>query len=966
MGEPTRGLPSDAGRSVTPTQSPMTSLQHTAVRATAVVTILLLAAAGGGSAQVAGGGGPACDLDRPAGSVAAGAGERCAPTITPPAGAAGHELRAPAVRAVALEGEIDLNGRLDEAVWSSAPAATGFVQRDPDEGRPASQRTEVRFVYGEDHLYVGARMYDEAGTEGVSSRLVRRDSDPKSDQLTITFDTFLDHQGQTRFSVNPAGVRGDAYGPAGSNPNSSWDPVWSVETRVDAEGWTAEIAIPFHQLRFDRDGHRWGLQIERELNRRNETAMWSFWHRDQSGGPSRFGHLEGIRAPSGGGKLEVLPYTVAKLDVAGAIDADDPFARKEEPSLRAGADVTYQLSSNLTLNATLNPDFGQVEVDPAVVNLSAVETFFPEKREFFVQGQGVFSFGGIWCQFCTNTSSLNMLHTRRIGRSPQGTSLARGAGEFAEVPDATTIIGAAKLTGQLENGLSVGVLNATTGREHARILGEGGRFSREVEPLSNYFVARARKDYEEGDLQVGGIFTSVVRDLGDPALQDRLAAHAEGIGLDAEYWWGDRTHHLLLRGAVSNVTGSDEAVLRLQRSSARYFQRPDREHGGNGLFTDRLDPTLTSMRGYGLYARLAKDAGDWRWEGFANVRSPGFEANDIGFITRTDYAQLVGNVLRTWSAPSSWFRTLTVVGGGQVGANFDGDLTEKEVHGALIWQGLDFWEAQLIGVLRPSALHDRLTRGGPVVRSPDRGFLAATLTTDTRRSVYFRLSPSTGWNEEGARDWSLRASATLKPVSNLALELGPRFSHTEVTDQFVTAEDDPTAEAFFGRRYLFADLEQETLAMETRLNWTFSPTMSLELFAQPFVSSNEFSRYKEFSAPRRLQKLVYGEDRGTIAEETVVDDDGRERRVVTVDPDGGGPADPFSFADPDFNFRSLRGNLVFRWEYTPGSTLFFVWTQDRQTTAGVGDFDLGRDLDGLFASPADNVFLVKATYWMGL
>ena len=914
--------------------------------------------------QVTSTGGPACDLDA---DVERLKGDPCRPLVTPPAGTPDHDRWAPSVEAVPLKGEIELDGRLDEAVWSTAPAATGFVQRDPDEGRPASERTEVRFVYGEDHLYVGARMHDRSGAGGVSSRLVRRDADPRSDQLTITFDTFLDHQGQTRFSINPSGVRGDAYGPAGSHPNDSWDPVWRAETRIDEGGWTAELAIPFHQLRFNRDGRRWGLQITRELNRRNETALWSFWHRDQSGGPSRFGHLEGIRAPSGGGRLEVLPYTVARMDVAGTVQEENPFSHEREATLRAGADVTYQLSSNLTLNATLNPDFGQVEVDPAVVNLSAVETFFPEKREFFVQGQGVFGFGGIWCQFCTNTSSLNMLHTRRIGRSPQGASLARSAGLFADVPDATTILGAAKLTGQLGGGLSIGVMNATTAREHADVLGAGGeRFRREVEPLSNYFVARARKDYADGDLQVGGIVTSVVRDLDDPALERHLNARSEAVGFDAEYWWGDRTYHLLFRGAMTNIAGSEDAVLAAQRSSARYFQRPDREHGSNGFFTDRLDPTLTAMRGFGLYARVAKDAGDWRWEGSANVRSPGFENNDIAFTTRVDYAQFLGNVLRTWSEPSSWFRTLTVGGGGQLATNFDGDVTEKELHGAIVWQSLGFWEARLIGLYRPSALNDRLTRGGPVVRSPDRGFLDFTLTTDTRRDLSFRVSPSAGWNEEGARDWSVSARATLKPASNVALELGPRFSHSESTDQFVTSVTDPTAETFFGRRYVFADLEQETLAMEARLDWTFSPTMSLELFAQPFLSSNAFSRYKEFAAPRALAKEVYGEDRGTVSEATVVGGDGLERRVVRVDPDGTGPAETFVFDDRDFSFRSLRGNAVFRWEYTPGSTLFFVWTQDRRSTESAGDFDLGRDLDGLFGAPADNVFMVKATYWLGL
>lgn len=887
--------------------------------------------------------------------------------VTPPAGDPGHEELAPRAWALPLEGDVRLDGRLDEAIWRRAPAATRFTQLEPEEGEAATQRTEVRFAYDETHLYVGARMYDDRGADGVTSRLVRRDGDTESDRLTLSFDTFLDHQGRTVFSVNPAGVRGDAYGPAGSFPDESWDPVWRAETRIDSLGWTAELEIPFNQLRFARGLREWGLQIEREVNRRNEYQMWSFWRQDQSGGPSRYGHLEGIQPPASTTGLEVLPYTVAQLDVAGDVDPRDPFARERESTVRMGADVKYLLTSNLTVNATINPDFGQAEVDPAVVNLSAFETFFPEKREFFIEGRGVFSFGNFWCKFCSNTSSLSMLFTRRIGRSPQAASLARAAGGWADIPEATTILGAAKVTGQLADGTSVGVLNATTARERAEVVdAEGNRSRVQVEPLSNYFVGRAKKDFLDGDLQIGGIATSVIRDLGDPALEERLNSHSEGFGVDAEWWWGDRTYHWLFSGAVTNVAGSEEAMLRVQRSSARYFQRPDREHGGNGLFTDRFDPTLTSMRGYGLYSRIAKDAGDWGWETALNVRSPGFENNDIAFLTRTDFIWMNANVARQWTEPTGWFRNIWTTVGAQQQFNFDGDLTDRQLHGFFSIQTPFYWNFNVFGIYRPSTLDDRLTRGGPVVRGPDRAFLAANISTDRRKTVFGSLNPSTGWNDEGARDWSIGARVTVKPSSNVSLEVGPRFSRSESTEQYVTAVDDPTAGAFFGRRYVFSDLEQKTLSMETRLNWTFSPTMSLELFAQPFLSSNDFSRYKEFEAPRERGKSVYGEDVGTIREEVVLDAEGNESRRVHVDPDGSGPAEEFSFADRDFNFRSLRGNLVFRWEYVPGSTLFFVWTQDRSASEAVGNLDVGRDVDALFGAPSDNIFLVKVTYWLGL
>jgi len=886
------------------------------------------------------------------------------PVVTPAAGTPGHEELAPVARAVPLEGEIQLDGRLEEAVWETAPPVTRFVQRDPDEGEAASQATEVRFTYDGESLYVGARMYDEGGQDGVTSRLARRDSDAQSDELRIIFDTFLDHVGQTVFAVNPAGVRRDAFGPGGASPDPNWDPVWRARARADSLGWSVELAIPFSQLRFARgENQRWGLQIERTVQRLNEEQRWSYWPRNEQGGPSRFGHLEGIEAPrEGTDRLELMPYAVSTVDVRESGGGADPFRGALEGGYRLGADARYLLNSNLTLNATVNPDFGQAEVDPAVVNLSAFETFFPEKREFFIEGRGLFSFGNFWCKFCSNTSSLGMLFTRRIGRAPVGAGLARAAGDFADVPDQTTILGAAKVTGRLGTGTSVGILNALTDRESAAVTGaDGSRFRQEVEPLANYFVGRAKQDLLDGDLQVGGIVTSVVRDFEDPALAGLMNAHSEGVGLDAEYWWGDRTYHLLFSGAATNISGSPEAILRAQTSSARYLQRPDRKGDGNGLFTNRFDSTLTSMRGYGLYARVAKDAGDWQGEGALNVRSPGFENNDIAFLTRTDFVWMNANLQRSWTTPGSWYRRVSTTVGAQQQFNFDGDLTDRQLHASFFTQTPFWWNVNAFGIYRPSTLDDRLTRGGPVVRKPESFFGRAFVNTDSRKPWIVGFSPSYGWDEEGGYNWNLGLDFTLKPRSNLLVSLGPSLGRSLNPDQYVTAVDDPTAEAFFGRRYVFADLEQTSLSMTTRLNVTFTPDMTLELFLQPLISANDFSRFKEFAAPRTLEKVVFGEERGTIRTEGE-----GAGRLHFVDPDGPGPAEEFSFSDRDFNFRSLRGNLVFRWEYLPGSTLFLVWTQDRSSVRPFGDFSLARDADALLGGDGEHVFLLKLTYWLGV
>ncbi|HET9332339.1 MAG TPA: DUF5916 domain-containing protein [Gemmatimonadota bacterium] len=888
-----------------------------------------------------------------------GAGEVLA-QATPAAGTADHERLAPVAQAIRLTGPIDVDGELDEPIWQSAPAVTRFFQREPNQGSPATQPTEVRFLYDDETLYIGARMFDSLGADGVVGRLARRDSDPPGDRLTITFDTFLDHLGQTQFTVNPTETRVDAYGPGGSNLDFSWNPVWNAEAEIDSLGWTAELAIPFAQLRFPRGAEQtWGLQIEREVSRLNEFQVFSFWTLDQQGGPSRYGHLTGLEIPNASpNRLELLPYVVAQLETKAEVDAFDPFAQDREQDYRVGADLKYLLTSNLTVSATVNPDFGQAEVDPAVVNLTAFETFFPEKREFFIEGSGLFSYGGLWCFTCSNISSMDLLFTRRIGRTPQGGNLAFQGADYADVPDATTILGAAKLTGRTRSGTSLGILGAVTERELAATETlEGERSEAEVEPLTGYLAARAQHDLRNGDLQIGGIVTSVTRSFDDPDLEDLIPSHAEAFGADAELWWADHTYHYLGNAAISNVAGDPDAMRRIQESSARYFQRPDREHGSNGLFTDRYDPTLEAIRGWAMYHRVAKEAGAWRWESSLAARSPGFEINDLGFQTRTDWLWLHGNIQRRWTEPTSKYRYLQVNVGAQNRTNWDGDLEERQLHFSVYSELPNYWEISQFNLIRPSAFDPRATRGGPVVKSPGHGFHSLYMATDSRKRFVASLEPTYTWIEEGYREYALFLNFTFKPASNISLSLGPYFEHGESSAQYVTTVADATAEVFYGSRYVFSDLDQNTFSMDTRLDWTFTPTMSLELFLQPFFSSNDFSRFKEFAEPRTLDKLVYGEDMGTIA---------LNEGVYAVDPDAAGPAATFTFDDPNFSFASLRGNLVYRWEYVPGSTLFVVWTQDRNNELAEGDFDLGRDVDDLFGTGSDNVFLVKLTYWLGI
>jgi len=884
-----------------------------------------------------------------------------------------HPTPPPEVHAVRLESPIHLDGRLDEDVWHTAPAATGFRQSQPHEGQPATQRTEVRFAYDDEALYVGARMYDDSGAAGVRTRLVRRDDDPASDYIEVIFDTYHDHLGRLFFQVNPSGARYDANGLGGGNGDASWDPVWEVKTTIDSLGWTAEMRIPFSQLRYPntRDAQTWGLQIWRQENRLNELSQWAWWGLTESGGPSRFGHLRGLVIARSPGRGEVLPYTVARSQNLPVTDAANPFEHAHAADGRVGADATVLLTSNLTLNATVNPDFGQVEVDPAVINLSAFETFYDEHRPFFVEGGSYFSFGGLNCFFCSNVSSLSMFYSRRIGRQPEASGAVDGAGAvYSQVPDNTDILGAAKLTGRTRSGWSIGVLDAVTGRDRAQVaFADSTRGQVTVEPPANYFVGRIARDLRGGATQIRAMATSVERDLETPYLRDHLNAHSESFGLSTDSYWRNRAIHLMAQVAGTEVTADSSAMLALQESSARYFQRPDRDPHANGLLTNRFDSSLTVMRGLGAYVRLARETGNWLWEAATNVRTPGFENNDIAALATADYWYMNGNVMRQWTKPTSWYRQLYFIAGGQQQYNFDGDLTgrQSQIYGQI--EPLNYWNISTFWIYRPSVYDDRLARGGPLLRVPGVNDVFLNVNGDSRKSVVLggSLEASRDGYGDGARSASL--SAQIKPWSNVSITVGPQVSHDESSYQYVTAVTDSFATAFYGTRYVFARLVQNAVSMETRVNVTFTPELTLEVYVQPLIASGAYSGFREYAAPRSSRQLVFGRDVGVFAADTVLygpapGDSSVEQNYI--DPDGAGPAPGFAVGPQNFTVRSLRGNAVLRWEFRPGSTLFVVWTRSAESDLSRGTIAFGSDAGALFSGPSQNIFLVKVNYRIGL
>jgi hypothetical protein len=880
----------------------------------------------------------------------------------------------PTVQASRLRGFLDLDGIPDEPAWLEAHPATVFTQLDPFEGEPATEETRVYLLYDDDALYVGAILKDRSP---VSTRLGRRDGFlMDTDWLTISLDSYNDHRTGFKFEVNPDGVRGDEALSGGQDRHgdSSWDPVWEAATNVTDEGWTAELRIPFSQLRFgNADVQEWGIQIVRDIARNREKQLFSFTPKDEAAGIPRYGHLEGIRNLDRPRGLELLPYVQSKaefvtIDQNPNVDFENPYRDGSDFFYGAGFDLKYSLSSNLTLNATINPDFGQVEVDPAVVNLTAFETRFQEKRPFFVEGAGIFSFGqgggrggpggggGMMRMFGGGGGGgggggpTQLLYSRRIGDSPRGRVPHDAA--YEEVPEATTILGAAKLTGQTANGWSIGLMEAVTGRETADYVDDLRQgHEAEVAPLANFLVGRLRKDFRDGQSAIGVIGTAVNRDLSDENLALELRSSAYTGGLDFFHEWADRAWSLTGQLAGSRIAGEAEVISDAQRSSARYYQRPDAHHV-------ELDPAATSLTGYTGSLELRRQAGlHWRGGAEFSFTSPGFEVNDLGYQRNADRRDAEVSLEYQENRPGDVLRRWEVSAEPRVSWNFNGDRLDTQLSIRSNFTFLNYWSSRLSYERQFESMDDRLTRGGPLAKKPSSHQISLNQTTDFSKPVSGMANVTRTWDEAGGSRTSYFASVGIKTSSTWELSLGPRLSINESVAQYVGDEEDPEATHTFGARYLFADLKQTTLSMDTRLNVTFSPNLSLELYAQPFIATGDYGTLKELAAPGTFNFNRFGIDIG----EVTYDEDGD----ATIDPDGAGPAESFTVSNRDFNRVSLRGTGVVRWEWRPGSTLFFVWQQNRSKSNGYGDFDLARDVDELFAGDAHNVFMVKATYWIG-
>jgi hypothetical protein len=817
---------------------------------------------------------------------------------------------APVARSARAQGSIHLDGKLDDADWASAPVTDSFTQTDPDEGKSATQPTEVRVLYDDAFLYIGAHLHDSGS---ITGRLGRRDMDPSdSDWFRVFLDSYHDHRTAFGFEVDPAGVRRDEIRTIDVDDNT-WDPVWDVATSIDSSGWYVEMRIPFSQLRFSGAREQtWGVQFERVVGRTNEHVLSTFIPKSERGGVPLYGSLTGIEGIHSGRRLEFLPYTLGRSSYVDP--GPNPFRSYPDRSVSAGVDLLYGIGSNLTLNAAFNPDFGQVEVDPAVVNLGVYETFFQEKRPFFIEGSEIFDFGA------AGTSGGQIFYSRRIGRAP--TLLAPF--DSSDTPDVTTIIGAGKLSGKI-GGWSVGALEAVTSKEEARyrVAGFPDRdFA--VEPLSNYLVGRTRREWRGGQSIVGGIVTATHRDLASPELRSALHSSAFAGGVDFRHEWGNHAWAVFGDGELSRVQGSTSAITATQRRSNHFFQRPDATHL-------EVDSSATSLDGYSVNLQMAKQSGvHWRGDFGTAFTSPKYEVNDLGFSYRTDRRDFQTDLTYLENRPGKIWRHWSLNGTGRLERNYAWQPILSFAALAAAAQTHNYWSLNATVTRFFRANDDRLTRGGPLAIRPAWWNPVATISSDGRKPVTATLNLGGDRYESGAWDWNAGLAIGIKSSTRWNLTVRPTFNRLHTPAQYVITVGDASYTATYGNRYVFAPLDQTSVGLETRFNATFTPHLSLETYIQPLLSSADYGGAEQLVAPRTYDFVPYG---GAVP-------------------------------NRDFNLRSLRGNAVLRWEWREGSTLYVTWQQSRNDVVGVGDFVFDRDRRALFSTRPDNVFIVKVNYWL--
>lgn len=839
-----------------------------------------------------------------------------------------------------------INGTLDDAAWNQVTWSDGFTQFEPDDSQPASQSSRFKILYDNRYLYVAWRCFDQEPAK-IDARLGRRDQFP-GDWIEVNFDSFNDKRTGFSFTASASGVRNDEFiSKDGEQWDSSWNPTWFMKSNLDSLGYTVEARIPFSQLRFGKaDEQVWGLQSTRRLFRYQETSTWSPIKQAQQGWVSRFGTLRGITGVKPRKPLEIQPYLVGQLNTGGAFDENDPFDRQTTSRISGGLDARIGITNDIAVDLSINPDFGQVEADPGAINLDGFQIFFAEQRPFFVENRNIFDYQLTESNSGGNFTSDLLFYSRRIGGSPNRFIRENGAaGFYVDQPENSTILGATKVSGKTQSGLSLGLLTSFTEREVATTNLNGARATTSVEPFTAYSVGRAQQDFNDRNSSIGFMLTAVNRQLDAPEL-NFLHRSAYTGGVDLVHRWQDRAWYLRANVVMSQVKGSTEAITRTQTSFEHLFQRPDADHL-------EVDTTLTQLTGTSGAFAIGEAAGKWVFEVGTTWRSPELELNDIGFLLSSEEINAFASATRRWQKPFSIFRSLRWSHSISSQWDWSGVALARGYNTSAFTEFKNFWSMSLSMGFEQLDISKNFLRGGPLLRRP-RGFGGGVeIGSDSRKKL------TLGANFNGGRSYDgIVASANFGlpvawQVSNaFSFSVRPSYGVSRREEQYFD-QVETNGELL----YLNGRIDRQTLSVTIRATVNLSPDFTIQYYGQPFIAKGNYRRFNRVGGNSLAKRF---EDRYILFDREFVRYDADLDRYF-IEANGQGIA-AFSFANPDFNQVQFRSNFVARWEYRPGSELFFVWSQGLTKSAAPEQDVFSSLTDDLLGGDVRNTFLVKATY----
>jgi hypothetical protein len=821
-----------------------------------------------------------------------------------------------------------IDGMLNDPCWQTGEWAENFTQWIPNEGGKPSQRTQLKILYDDKNIYVAIRAFDSE-PQKISRKAGRRD-EFAGDMAGVCFDSYHDRRTGFEFDVSAAGQKTDVILTNPSSADLNWNAVWYAKTGTEDSAWTVEYEIPLSQLRYgDSPEQVWGLHCWRWVDRLQEE---SDWEPQSSKGPGMlylFGELHGIKGLPKSRRIEVMPYALGRLKTF-AKEPDNPFANKGLNWYgNAGLDAKIGLTSNFTADLTVNPDFGQVESDPSVMNLSAFETFYDEKRPFFLEGKNIFSF---------DFDNINLFYSRRIGHA-SGYYPELNDNEHINFPDNTAILSAVKLSGKTSKGLSIGVLQSLTANEYAKIDSLGKKRNLNVDPLTNYAIVRVLQDFKQGNTVLGGMITSTNRFIHGSQL-NFMNRDAFTGGFDLYHQWHDKEFYIDTKIVGSQIQGNTNAIRNLQNSSARYYQRPDVDY-------IHYDSTRTQLSGYGGKIKIGKGSkGLWRYSTEVNWRSPGLDFNDIGYMQTADIFKQTASLSYFINQPVSIFRTYNF--GISQTNNWDFGMHYLSSGGSLsaYLEFINKWAINTSVSYTSQALDTRILRGGYAMYVPAIWSNYFYVKTDPSKKVFFDVSTNLSASENrSSKYFSIQPGFSVMPWNTLKIAMSVNYSQNEDNLQYVN-----TALVTSENRYILGKINQHTLGATFRIDYNITPEFSIQYYGSPFSSIGKYSKFKMVTNPR---DAVYN-NRFTMLSPVL---NANNYELLDID---------YSFTNPDFNFYQFRSNLVFRWEYRPGSQIYLVWSQDRTNYVTPGNNSVYDALGNIKSVFPRSVFLIKFNYWFSI